>query len=508
MRFIANRACVGAVVMAAVSMRSAADVVGRSGQAGHDPRVQVEASLTAVGGRARLEAVRSIRLRGIYEENGIAWSPHADEPRPNFENFSELRDLAGMRVRRTGAFEAASRPRAIISVLLANVRDTLAARSIGGQWIVPARSLVEETAADLRLAPERLLLTAVAAADLHSAGDTSIDANLLHVVAFDHDRTRVYLDAVTALPFAVEVRHALPDDPAWNMWGDLTTRTVWTSWSLEPNGVRYPRTWTTFRNERMLKRTSIFELEFDVQAPADSFALPAELRSRVPPGLPRLESDSAVQLSDGVVLLRGGLNVLLVRQSDGVVIVETPYTPAYSRAVLREVNQRFPGSPVKAVVASDFMWPHFGGLREYVARGVPVYVPRGQEAVVRQFISRPHHIAPDSLAAAPVPLQLHVVEHTSMIGTGRNRLALIYAGVRGADYGNRMIVAYLPEHRLLYTGDLFPTAGEQNFIRQGAADVLRIVRSERLDPISVFGIHRLVTPWQPVADSVASLVAP
>jgi hypothetical protein len=32
-----------------------------------------------------------------------------------------------------------------------------------------------------------------------------------------------------------------------------------------------------------------------------------------------------------------------------------------------------PGKRVKAVITTSTAYPHFGGLREYVARGIPVY---------------------------------------------------------------------------------------------------------------------------------------
>ena len=73
------------------------------------------------------------------------------------------------------------------------------------------------------------------------------------------------------------------------------------------------------------------------------------------------------ELVSGVVLIPGAWNTTLVRQSDGIVVIEAPISSGYSVQAIAEANKRFPGIPIKAVITTSDAWPHIGGVREYVA---------------------------------------------------------------------------------------------------------------------------------------------
>jgi hypothetical protein len=471
----------------------------------------VDSAVQAVGGAAALRARHTIRLVGIYEENGTGWSLHRDEARPNFERFTELQDLEHQRVRRTAQWEAVSHTEPQMSTLTVDLHDSAGAIDFGGRTIPAFAGLASAAAQRMQTDPHTVLLAVASAADLRVANDTSVDGSRYHVVEMRGGAVRLLLRAATFLPFAVESRASFADDPDRTLWGDIVTRTVWTSWVMEPDGVRFPRTWTVYRNGLWAERYSFMNVARDVPAPADSFAISESIRARTPRNVAaaygRADSPPS-ELADGVVLIHGIFNVVLVRQDDGIVVIEAPTTADYSRAVLHEVARRFPGRPVKAVVTTDFMWAHFGGIREYVARGIPVYAPFGQEEALRRAATSPHTIQPDSLARAPRPLQLRIVSGRTVLGAGPNRVELIYAAGLGSENGERMMVAYLPGSRLLYTSDLLPfPAYEAAFVRQGSRETFDLVQRERLSVATVFGIHVPPSPWQMVADTIARVAS-
>ncbi|MEO8999280.1 MAG: hypothetical protein ABI227_12125 [Rhodanobacter sp.] len=84
----------------------------------------------------------------------------------------------------------------------------------------------------------------------------------------------------------------------------------------------------------------------------------------------------AVALEPGIIHIPGAWNVNLIRQDDGIVVLEGPISSGYSVRVLAEAHKRFPDLPVKAVITTSDSWPHIGGLREYVARDIPIYALR------------------------------------------------------------------------------------------------------------------------------------
>jgi len=77
------------------------------------------------------------------------------------------------------------------------------------------------------LSPERLLLTALDASDVHTEPDTTLQSVPQNVVAFSLDAApvRVYLNAYTHLPTAVDYSGPLARSGYWSFLGDVTART-------------------------------------------------------------------------------------------------------------------------------------------------------------------------------------------------------------------------------------------------------------------------------------------
>ena len=70
-------------------------------------------------------------------------------------------------------------------------------------------------------------------------------------------------------------------------------------------------------------------------------------------------------------------------------VMEAPISSGYSVKVLDFAQTKFPGMAIKAVITTSDAWPHFAGLREYVARGIPVYVVEPYGAPGRAFSAGP-----------------------------------------------------------------------------------------------------------------------
>ena len=316
---------------------------------------------------------------------------------------------------------------------------------------------------------------------------------------------RLLLNAHTGYVTAVETVRAYPDDLYWQVWGDITTRVAFSSWSLERGGVRVPRQWDVERNglpESVLTMQS-FELN-PVPSP-DAFSIPAEVRAAYAASAtqsldrPAFGSKSrpAKELAPGVVEIPSSWDVTLVRQDDGIVVVEAPISAAYSALVIEEAGKRFPGIPVKAVISTSDSWPHFGGVREYVARGIPVYILDLNRPVLSRAVTAPHTIHPDALASKPRRADFRVVSSRIVVGSGANRLELF--PVRG-ETGERMMAVYFPEHKILYGSDLIQwgRGGPPEYL----SELVDLAARERLAVESAFAMHADPSPWTRVLDAV------
>jgi hypothetical protein len=139
-------------------------------------------------------------------------------------------------------------------------------------------------------------------------------------------------------------------------------------------------------------------------------AIPDEVRTQAPARARSGDLESlplgspnrpALEIVPGVVFIPGSWNVTLVKQSDGVVVIEAPISSGYSAKVIEEAGRHFPGDPIKAVVTTSDSWPHLAGIREYVARGIPVYALDLNREILERVIGDHRMSKPDALARGP-----------------------------------------------------------------------------------------------------------
>jgi hypothetical protein len=228
----------------------------------------------------------------------------------------------------------------------------------------------------LALGPARILLTAAAAADLHYEAPQVLRSTPHAVVAFNwrHIPVRVLLNPYNHLPDAVETTQVFHD--FWYFWGDVQQRIYFDNWQLF-HGISYPTNLIEERNGVIWRSTQALNVEFNIPIDDKNFAEDIDVakRSAASPGWNRaFRGDKNTTLAPGVDLFLGAWNSTIVKQSDGIIILEAPISGLYTHGVIEEARKRYPGVPVKAVLSTSDSWPHFGGLRFAVAQGLPVYV--------------------------------------------------------------------------------------------------------------------------------------
>lgn len=426
---------------------------------------------------------------------------------PSFSSRTEWADLAAPALRQEVRGDAQT------PSMTAVVAGGAMAVDFGGRTVPGQQAWVDAAEERLELGPERLLLTALAAPDLHALADTVLQGVPHHAVAFGWrgGRVRLFLNAETALPTAVELTRAYPHDMFWALWGDVIRTTLYSLWTLEPGGRLYPRQWDERWGGWPYRQTLVDTLAFTGRPEAAALAIPDSVRALyeafnaptvedAPFGSP---NQPAVEPAPGVVVVPGWWHVALVRQPDGVVILEAPISSGYSARAMEEAARRFPGVPVKAVVTTSDAWPHVGGIREYVARGVPVYALDRNAPLLGRVVASSRTSHPDALARSPRPLDLHPVERAEQLGTGPNRIVL--APVRG-ESGERMMLAYLPEHRLLYASDLVQRRRDGTFWQPAyLLEVVRAVRREGWSVDRVFAMHLSPIPWSEIEAAAGPL---
>jgi hypothetical protein len=460
-------------------------------------RQVVEAAAEAIGGLDRLRSISAVRVEEDGDEELVTIPGDPSGPRRfTTQRVATLWRVEPLGMRRVVEQAFSMRPGRFVQTVVAN--DTAAMTERAGSSSAGSRFDLETAIADAALSPHRILLTALAASELRMGADTAIGGVSYHRVLFQFERGEVelFVNGVTGFPGRVRFTREYSDLVYWAMWGRVTMETVWSSWSLESNGVWFPRQRNVTFNRQPFRHYFVTQLDFAAPAPADSFAIPDSVTTRFRTNAAASTSGSSpaltpVVLADGIVLFQGGYQSTIVRTAAGVVVIEAPESDDKSRAVLAESERLFPDIPVVGVVNTSPQWMHIGGLVTYARRGIPVYALDVNGPEIAALLTAPRESAVPRTATDAQRLRL--VRTSILLGSGPNRMRLIPA--RGI-HGVAMLLVYWPEHRLLYASDMIiPPTFEPTFTTAYAAELRRTVKRLHLDVAKVYALHLPLAPW-------------
>ena len=378
----------------------------------------------------------------------------------------------------------------------------------------PAR--VDVAPPDWELAnPVRALLIARASPDLHLLGMDKVHLAPADVLGFTFHgfAVKLFISRDQRLPVAVEFLVTLPGSIAWGSRGDLVDRTEWMNWTLV-QGIRFPTQWDTSRNGNALETTSVLDSKLDV--PLDQKLMTPEPKAGSELSLPGRRNVDELPLGDparpileiapGVIQIPGSWYSTLVRQNDGIVIIDAPISNGYSAKVMADAARRFPGLPIKAVITTTNYFWHTAGLREYAARQIPIYALDRNAGVVRALLDAPHRLAPDAFANSGRKGAIVPVSAPMRLGSGDNELLLL--PVRKAS--GQMLMVYFPHHHILHTAELVQPLGPGGSLLfpEYLQEVTDAVREAGIAPATMIGMHMSSTPWNRVGEAIAKADAP
>jgi hypothetical protein len=458
----------------------------------------VTAALEALGGRDRLQQVTNVRLQTVghtlLAEQSYRQAPFITA----YERAHVTLDLVNQRLLAQAKLTwPESDPNQSDS------DTTLVVGADGGVYHTkfgdsPCSLADLDAARDaFSLGPARILLTAVDASDLHFEAPEVLRSTPHAVVAFTwrHVPVRILLNSFNHLPDAVETTRVFHD--FWYFWGDVHQRIYWDNWKLV-EGVTYPTNWIEERNGALWRSTQALNVEFNVPLDDKAFEMTAGAvkQSSASPGWNRAFAvKEATALAPGIDLFAGAWNATVVKQSDGIIILEAPISGAYTQGVLKEARRRHPGLPINAILSTSDSWPHTGGVRQAVALGLPVYILDLNQPLLDKMMTAPHTIEPDALQRAPNPKpRWKLVAKKEEIGSGANRMELY--PLRGAST-ERQYMVYFPEHHLLYASDTLALNDDGSlYDPELMNEVAQAVKRENLIVDTVFAMHQGPIPWE------------
>jgi hypothetical protein len=463
------------------------------------PTECVALAFDAMGGRERLEGIKSLGLEGIQHTQLVEQSYRQDPFITAYTRTKEKIDFAGQQVwlqahltwpeSDPGQFESDSTlvvgPQGAVN--RSEKSDTPASRAD-----------FESARYSLALSPTRLLFTALKASDLHFEEPQRLRGTLHPVLGFTWQGRpiRVMINPFNHLPDAVESVAVFYDH--WYQWGDVRQRIYWDNWQTF-HGLRYPTNEVEERNGILWESRQVIGLDLNPSLDAADFKMDGEIAQKglQSPGWESpFKAKEGVALAPGITLFPGSWNATVVKQEDGIVLLESPLSGTYVGGIIDKVKADNPGQPINAVLSTSDSWPHVGGVRQVVALGLPLYVLDLNKPLLERLIRSPRREHPDLLARAPRAAQWKTVSGKLQVGTGANRMELY--PLRGA-CTERQYMVYFPEQKLLYASDtLALNADGSLYAPELMREVMDAVKREHLTVTTVFAMHQEPVAWSQV----------
>ncbi|HEX6693780.1 MAG TPA: hypothetical protein VF035_03650, partial [Longimicrobiales bacterium] len=350
--------------------------------------------------------------------------------------------------------------------------------------------------------PDRALALAAASTSLRSDEPVKRFGVVHDVVSFPwrNGRMRLELSRASHLPVAVETVRTYPHNLRWAAFGDVTIRTEYVNWTLQSSGITWPMQHKVTWNGEPWRDITVQKVALDATpVPSDSFAIGDSARAQFraaawqsPSAFRFGTRGTPVDIAPNIVQLPDFWAMTMVKQPDGVVLFEAHLSDTYFDEVLAEAQRRYPGTPVKAVVVTSDPWAHVGGIRQVVARGIPIYAHEASIPFLTRLVKTPHTLTPDLLQRSPRAPKFVAVSGKTVIGSGPERIELYPVG---GPYAERMIMAHFPAQRAIYGSDLiFQNRGPDGkpangFLATPARDLRRAIEREKLSADVVFCVQ-------------------
>ena len=273
-------------------------------------------------------------------------------------------------------------------------------------------------------------------------------------------------------------------------------------------GVRFPTSWhhhegwdDNYNTQTISAGHNAFGgtfAEVQANACADKVAVPDSVRAASFPL--RVETET---LAEGVHLIGGGThNSVAVELEDFVVVVEAPLDEKRSLAVIEQVVRLAPGKPIRYLVNTHQHFDHIGGLRTYLHIGATVITHwKNYDFYNRDvLVYTPRTVAPDMVSLWPPTeltegYNLETVRENYVVTDGKRMLQIFY--VHPLQHAEGMLMAYLPNERLLIEADLFDTQTPGPWVETEASRSLRsVIETLGLEVSRIVPIHGRPVGWE------------
>jgi glyoxylase-like metal-dependent hydrolase (beta-lactamase superfamily II) len=467
-------ACIAAVVALAIAC----------GGTSREPDVPADAA-AAMGGRARIDGVKSLALEGegtayalgqsrTLDSELLSWRVSGYRREVAFDDHRWREESVRTPTFVTGWPEPAPLVEGYDDGLAYDVEEGAASR----------RDSLVSVARRVELYHDPVgLLRAIGAGELRAVATRSDTVDL---VTDAGDRLTLVVDSTTRLPRRIVSKGHEPALGDVNLVTELDDFVTVDGLSL-PSRIR-KRVDTTVVADLRITRTVVNPAIGELRAPADA------RRAAEPPGAATV---TVSEEAPGVWYLAGeGHHSVAVDLGDHLTLIEAPVDDRRTLAVIARARALRPGKPLTEVINTHHHFDHSGGIRAAVSEGLRVVTHESNRGFFEAMVARPATVRPDALARRPRPLTMETVGDKLVLGEGRRRLEVYQ--VTGSRHCATMLMVYLPGERLLVEADAYqpaPLQGRPPVSHPHAANLLENIERRGLRVDRLLPIHGRPVPF-------------
>jgi glyoxylase-like metal-dependent hydrolase (beta-lactamase superfamily II) len=348
----------------------------------------------------------------------------------------------------------------------------------------------------LRWLPQYWVLNAVERASrLRYVGRVEFDKRMHRAVSYANDEgaeNTLYFDEKTNLLSKFE---GIGTDV---YFGDVVFETIYPAYRNENNQM-IPTGRITKVNDELTEELRFEQVSFNTALNDDKFKVPNGMKAVTFPPPPPLN-----KLSENVYTVNaGGYNVLFVAFKDYVFVMEAPGGDNVSRSAIEQIKKTFPDKPIRYVAVTHHHDDHAGGLRTYIAEGATLIAAPGEKSFFEKIAKSKFTIDPDTLTRNPQPLKIETVENGKRVLTDGATTVEIY-DIGSGPHTDEMLVAYLPNEKILFQGDLLnrPSNGDAPIANDTTVHFAKWLATKKLAVEKIVAVHGTVSTMDELRQAV------
>lgn len=482
--------------------------IGNSSSAsGQDQKAQqaLEKALQALGGVERLRNLNSLYFKGKGSEFRSAdlQGPDPSTPTKTFHEETTAAFPSQERIsyeQRTGRHDGSFRWR---RWMYAGEERTVI--DMQDDFISQVRrdpNAATERARMARTIPHLLLLEAVAhAANLRWIGNQNFNGKQHDVIGFPLPNSNTVLALFLSVDTHLLSKYEyIMDFPGL---GDTLVEFVYYGYRRDPKLGHAPTGYKILLGGKTYREIEFVEVAADSTKAESAFEISAQMKSYLMP------LNEVTQVAKGVYMfVTGGLNPMFVEFKDFVLAVEAPAqhptlerVPADAQTGSDQISARFiqkiketiPNKPIRYLAVTHFHSDHAGGARAFLAEGATLLTTPGNKDYFEAFAASKYSVVPDKLSRQPRATMIETFDRKRVITDGERSVELINVGE--SPHSKENVVAYLPQEKILFQGDLFYYSGTAAFpAKDPSRDrVMKffgdwLIRNN-LEPAQIYGFH-------------------